>query len=74
MRIMKCDRCGKPYEFYKNKKLDGCSNYVNAVILGARTSVLGIETNKEKVYDLCEDCLDEFLKFINLKKDDDNVD
>ena len=54
---LKCDRCGKLYEEYAGQKVvEGGFSY-NGLSLENRIM--------SRHYDLCPDCMSDFIKFIN---------
>lgn len=58
MNAKKCDRCGSFYTENKNKykeKLNGDCVYGIIVVT---------KTNRYKIYDLCDSCICEFMKWI----------
>ena len=62
MQAMKCDRCGKYYEYYSGgKKFKKFQS--NSVLL------LDIDTNRAYFardgYDLCEDCMSALIDFLS---------
>lgn len=60
-KALKCDRCGKFYEKNEEHKLtyNGCKTVPDGV---ATTTANGF-CNKN--YDLCDQCLNDFLYFMN---------
>lgn len=66
MRAMKCDRCGKFYEYYESgKNLFKDAEKVNGVML------IDLDLNQNfydrKSYDLCIDCMMKLKKFLENK-------
>ena len=64
---MKCDRCGKLYEYYEGIREFNNSEKANGVLFIDR------ENNKyckRKSYDLCPDCMKKFEAFIKNDEDD----
>lgn len=79
MQAKKCDRCG---EFYTSNTID--SGYrrqkdakTKCVIRGASLSFMTIDgayiptsTNSKADFDLCDNCINAFLDWINMKEGD----
>ena len=63
----KCDRCGNYYEKNNNRLIpNGFSKATMAAIMP-----LTISNDHGRRYDLCDDCANEFMKFINMEETDD---
>lgn len=60
MRIQKivCDRCGKEFETVNNQQLSEVSARLDLYPIGCR------RTCPEQRIDLCEDCYQEFINFM----------
>ena len=65
MRAMKCDRCGKFYNYYTGSKTFYETTKANGIILAD----IDMERKhySRKSYDLCPDCMKELEKFLNKK-------
>ena len=65
MRAMKCDRCGKFYNYYEGGKTFKDTEKANAVIF------IDMDTERDysarQIYDLCPDCMKELEIFLNNK-------
>ena len=59
----KCDRCGKLYEHYPI----GNKARFNAIRMLQRSTV-GDLINSYTTYDLCPECMDELVKFMDEKR------
>lgn len=66
-RAMKCDRCGKLYEYYAGYKEFKNSEKANGFLLIDRDADFSYWSRRS--YDLCQDCMRKLIKFI--KNDDD---
>ena len=62
MRAMKCDRCGKFYNYYEGGKTFKDTEKANAVVLIDRDSER--DYSSRKIYDLCPDCMKELEDFL----------
>lgn len=60
----KCDRCGKFYEKNQNHKSNG--RVMGGTITGVAT-VSG-KSDKDEWFDLCDDCISDFMEFMNGKE------
>ena len=58
MRAMKCDRCGKLYEYYDGRKLFRNGEKANALFL------MDEKYFSRRSFDLCPECMGEFERFI----------
>ena len=63
MRAMKCDRCGKFYEFYEGEKIFKETEKANGLML------IDMDLERKhwnrKIYDLCPDCMKKLEDFLN---------
>ena len=64
MNAMKCDRCGKFYTENKNKYKDEENKSVCLIELKTEH---GLYKEFYKYYDLCDDCVNELMIFLNGK-------
>ena len=62
MRAMKCDRCGKFYEFYEGEKIFKETEKANGLML------IDMDLERKhwnrKIYDLCPDCMKKLEDFL----------
>ena len=62
MRAMKCDRCGKFYEFYEGEKIFKETEKANGLML------IDMDLERKhwnrKIYDLCPECMKELEDFL----------
>lgn len=65
MRAMKCDRCGKFYDYYAGSKTFKDTEKANGIMLIDRD--LKREYYERRTYDLCPECMREFKKFLENK-------
>lgn len=65
MRAMKCDRCGKLYEYYSGGEAFRDTEKANAIQLVDED--LDDDYWSRKTYDLCPDCMREFEDFLKIK-------
>ena len=64
MIARKCDRCGKHYDYYSKEYLISEKEYqINAISL-LEFNVRGDSCDGQLFYDLCPDCLEEVISFI----------
>ena len=63
-RCFKCDRCGGIYNNNVNHVLTGVANHGGYTLRGLETRS---SRPSEKDFDLCDDCANEFMKFINME-------
>lgn len=63
MKAMKCDRCGKFYEYYGGRAIFTDTEKANAIILVDESQ--DVELWYRKSYDLCPDCMREFEDFLH---------
>lgn len=54
----KCDRCGKLYEYHTK------NNAINRLHI----TMDGLITSKDRSFDLCKECMDEFDIFMNMEE------
>lgn len=55
-----CDRCGKVMKFG--------ALFASGIEMNFRTkSILGFETTRNELFDLCAECTEDFRKFLNDK-------
>ena len=63
MDAHKCDRCGK---YYDNNVLFKAEDIESATIVGVRARFYKNNNyGSDKAYDLCDDCIMDFYKWIN---------
>lgn len=67
MRAMKCDRCGKFYEYCERDKIifNDAGGRVNGIMLIDMD--LERKHQNRKIYDLCPECMIDFKKFLENK-------
>ena len=65
MQAMKCDRCGKFYDYYAGSKTFKDTEKANGIMLIDRN--LARDCYNRRIYDLCPECMREFKKFLENK-------
>lgn len=65
MRAMKCDRCGKLYEYYYGDETFKKTEKANAIYFIDKNLDKGYYSRK--TYDLCPDCMRKFEDFLKGK-------
>lgn len=66
MDVKKCDRCGAYYEKNKKHRTFGC--IAGDVISGMQTMTRA--DGRDCHFDLCDDCIGDLKKFLNIKEPD----
>lgn len=69
MTAMKCDRCGKYYDYYFKREVNGKNvRSQNSISLYLKDDY-GNWADK-KCYDLCPECMDKMVDFLEGRNDD----